>query len=357
MARKSTYEILGFNDRLLMLIGIPMVALILPILMPDGVPGETWPFFRVKALIGLVYTIIFWMAGRTITIQLRRRYPNIEDTRKRLMMMIVGLLGVIVLVTLGMKPLVAPLVVEYCPPGYRPEPLPIMATSAVICLSVMGIYEARAAISKWKDTLVEAERLRKENVQSQLDRLKSQVNPHFLFNSLNTLSSLVHESPDTSVEFIQNLSRTYRYILEIKDRELISLDEELECIDAYVFLLEMRFGDNLVVSIEIPESYYGHYLAPLSLQLLIENAIKHNVVSRKRPLRIVISVNAAGNLVVRNNLQLKQNVGKSTQTGLSNIKNRYALLVKREVQVISGPEYFTVILPLIKLEKHESSDH
>jgi LytS/YehU family sensor histidine kinase len=237
------------------------------------------------------------------------------------------------------------------------NPLGMGLISIMLCAAVLGVYETMFALSRWKSTLVETEKLRRENVQAQLDTLRSQVNPHFLFNSLNTLTSLVHDNPDLSVEFIQKLSRTYRYVLEIRDRELITLGEEMECVHAYLFLLNTRFGDNLKVNISIPGEAEKLYLAPLSLQLLIENAIKHNVVSNRKPLQIFIEVKDGDTLVVRNNLQKKEQEQAGTRSGLENIRNRYALLVKREIEVKESAEEFTVTLPLIKLEKYASGHH
>ena len=187
--------------------------------------------------------------------------------------------------------------------------------------------------------------------------MKNQVNPHFLFNSLNALTSMIHDQPDKAVEFVQKLSKVYRYILEIKNKEMISLREEMECIYAYQFLLKMRFGDNVRFHIDIPEDHMGCHIVPLSIQILLENAIKHNVISTGKPLSISIQLAKNGNLIVSNNLQKKNVVNGSTKTGISNINSRYQLLTGKQVEVIVTQEQFSVSVPLIHVEEYEAAHH
>lgn len=213
---------------------------------------------------------------------------------------------------------------------------------------VISIYEAVYFMKRYMHSAAEAEQLKREMVQSQLETLKNQVNPHFLFNSLNTLVSIIPDDRDVAVEFVRKLSKVYRYILEINDRELILLREELEFLNSYIFLQKIRFGDNLVVKMEIPEHLLEHQVVPLSLQMLLENALKHNVVSTEKPLHIEIYIGKNDQtLVVRNNLQLKQQVLDSTGTGLKNIRNRYHFASGREVETIVTTSAFIVALPLI----------
>ena len=185
------------------------------------------------------------------------------------------------------------------------------------------------------------------NMQSQLEGLKNQVNPHFLFNSLNTLTYLIPENADKSVHFVQQLSKVYRYILELKDKELISLEEELRFLDAYTFLLKERFGENLCVEIDIPDEFLNKNIIPLSLQILCENAIKHNIISSQKPLCLKVFIQNEDKLIVKNNLQKKNQEMNSTRLGLQNIKNRYRFFSEKEVEVIATQEEFVVVLPLI----------
>ena len=179
-----------------------------------------------------------------------------------------------------------------------------------------------------------------------MNALKTQVNPHFLFNNLNTLSAVIPDNPGQAIDFVQQLSKVYRHILEVRDEQSIFLRQELDVLRAYAFLLKTRFGSNLDITIHVEEENLQQKIAPLSLQILMENAIKHNIVSSARPLRIDVYADQ-GRVVVRNNLQKKQQLIESTGLGLDNIRNRYRLLGNRQVEVEEGPLNFTVFIPLI----------
>lgn len=168
--------------------------------------------------------------------------------------------------------------------------------------------------------------LQKENLQSQYEVLKQQVNPHFLFNSLNVLTSLIKIEPDLAEKFSEQLSKVYRYVLENKDNELVDLNTELNFLEAYIFLLNIRFMDKLEVRVNISESRRYDKIIPLAMQLLIENAIKHNIMSRSNPLLIDIFIDDSNYLNVINNLQKRPSMVVSTGIGLKNILNRYQLL-------------------------------
>jgi LytS/YehU family sensor histidine kinase len=181
---------------------------------------------------------------------------------------------------------------------------------------------------------------------AQLNALKTQVNPHFLFNNLNTLCSIIPENPKQAVEFVQELSKVYRHILEVKDESTIPLLDEMEVLEAYVFLLKTRFGDNLQMNISVSEDKMKERIIPLALQLLMENAIKHNIVSHDKPLHINITV-VNNHIVVSNNLQKKNQVHESTGIGLNNISNRYKLLTNQPIIVTETEQLFSVSIPLI----------
>lgn len=168
--------------------------------------------------------------------------------------------------------------------------------------------------------------LQKENLQSQYDVLKQQVNPHFLFNSLNVLTSLIKLEPDLAEKFSEQLSKVYRYVLENKDNELVDLNTELNFLDAYIFLLNIRFVGKLQVNLNVPDENRNDKIIPLAMQLLIENAIKHNVMSKSNPLVIDIFIDNENRLNVINNLQERPSQIVSTGVGLKNILNRYQLL-------------------------------
>jgi len=190
--------------------------------------------------------------------------------------------------------------------------------------------------------------LQKENLQSQFDVLKQQVNPHFLFNSLNVLTSLIKLEPDLAEKFSEHLSKVYRYVLENKDNELVDLNTELKFLDAYIFLLKIRFVNKLNVNIDIPESKRYYQVIPLALQLLIENAIKHNTMSKSNPLQIDIFIDKQNFLNIVNNLQERPTQIISTGIGLKNIQNRY-LLLNNTIPVFEKTEtHFITKVPLVK---------
>ncbi|MFN4994365.1 MAG: sensor histidine kinase [Bacteroidota bacterium] len=220
-----------------------------------------------------------------------------------------------------------------------------MVTSVIITLLINSIFVANAFFRQWKRTLQEKEELKRTSLSAEFETLKSQINPHFLFNSLNTLTTLIEENPATATNFIHKLSDVYRYVLNQKEKETVTLGEELEFIQAYVYLNQIRFGNNLCVHIHVPAECRNKSIATLSLQMLLENAIKHNVISAKHPLQINISANGS-ELHIRNNLQRKMNV-ESNGIGLNNIITRYGYLTKSQVEITETEDYFMVILPLI----------
>ena len=181
---------------------------------------------------------------------------------------------------------------------------------------------------------------------AQFDALKNQLDPHFLFNSLNVLTSLIDENPDNAQRFTTALSKVYRYVLEQKNKELVSVDEELQFARTYISLLKMRFEDSIIF--EIPEKAKdpGAKVVPLSLQLLLENAVKHNVVNDNHPLKIKI-FESGGNLIIENNLQIKKILKKSSGVGLTNIKQRYQLLTDKQVNISKTEDSFRVAIPML----------
>jgi LytS/YehU family sensor histidine kinase len=192
--------------------------------------------------------------------------------------------------------------------------------------------------------------LQEENIISQFESLKAQVNPHFLFNSLNVLSSLIFIDPNKAAKFVRQLSKVYRYVLEHKDLDTIRLRDEEPFIDSYIFLLKTRFDQNLTVEKDLPETIMDKRVAPMVIQLLIENAIKHNVVSKVKPLTIRLHLSDEY-LEVRNNLQLKSSTEVSSGIGLKNIRKRYEYLTNKKVEVLETDGFFTVRIPLIENDK------
>lgn len=219
----------------------------------------------------------------------------------------------------------------------------------VISISIFYLILNRKSHFRMRHMEIQAEQLMKENALAQFEALKNQVSPHFLFNSLSILSSLVHVDANLSEKFIDQLSKAYRYILEQKDNETVSLKTELDFLHSYAFLLKIRFEDKFDVKIYITDKEAEKYcIAPLTLQLLIENCVKHNRMSQKEPLIVTILIKD-DYLVVINPVRPRSEIERTTSTGigLSNIKNRYQLITKSPVQISKEEELFEVKIPLL----------
>lgn len=203
-------------------------------------------------------------------------------------------------------------------------------------------------LSNWRAQAVQAERMRTERFKSEAQLLRDQLNPHFLFNALNVLTNMVYEDADLSADYIRKLSKFYRYVLEVQDEELISLDRELTFGESYFTLQQNRFGANaLQLSLDVKNSG-SYHIPPMALQLLLENAIKHNQINTASPLVVSVSIQEEY-LCVRNNMQARTQEAEGTGIGLKNIVERYKHLSERQVEVIPDETHFEVRLPLLHL--------
>lgn len=344
----SAVKYLGFDDRLMVALGIPVVALIIPPLFFGETYAGDFMAFCAEWGMALFFTTFLWFGNRRVVIEIRKRGAHLSD-RKRVIYTVAG----VVLFTIAFNTLTYVITpeemrLEMQGPGF--------GSSVFITLFIVTIYEAAWTSARFKRAQMEAEQLKHANLQGQMNTLKSQINPHFLFNSLNTLISLIPEDPDKAELFAQKLSDTYRAILKIKEREVIPLRDELECLESYTFLLNTRFGEAFLLKCEADDRFMNRYIVPLSLQILLENAIKHNIVSRSRPLTVEIFINDDENLVVRNNLQPKMEPVSSTGTGLQNIDERFTLVAERSVEVVKTETSFTVVLPLLNIQDYAHSD-
>jgi len=338
---------IGFNDGLLMAIGIPLLSFIIPIVFMNcsfaRPPYLTWE----KYCATLTITAIIWFGNRYIMIFSRKRYPQFAEVRKRIFFQ--SVLMFIFTVTSNT------ILGQFTKKIFNQEGVSLSEvdmlihsnSAAIFCtIMIIAIYESTYFMHQLRDSVEETEKLKRENLSAQLNALRTQVNPHFLFNNLNTLSSLIPENPKHAVDFVQQLSKVYRHILEVKDEKSISLKDELDVLNAYTFLLKTRFDKNLNVKINIPVEKLQKRVVPLSLQILMENAIKHNIVSADKPLHIDVFTEN-GSLVISNNLQIKNQVNESTGIGLENIRNRYKMLSDAPVKVTENGTNFTVSIPLI----------
>jgi hypothetical protein len=330
------------------MIGIPFLSFIIPIVFM-GCRFNRPPYLTLeKYFIILGITAIIWIGDRYIMIFSRKRYPMFNEVRKRLWIQSLVMLVFTVASNIILDQLADRLFSKDGGPLTEADSFIHSNSAAIFCTIMMiAIYESIFFMHQLRKSVQEAEKLKRESLNAELNALKTQVNPHFLFNNLNTLSSIIPENPGMAVEFVQQLSKVYRHILEVQDEQSIPLKDELDVLRAYAFLLQTRFGDNLDITIDVPEEKLKKKIVPLSLQMLMENAIKHNIVSSDKPLKVNVFAEN-GNLVVRNNLQKKNQVNSSTGIGLDNIRNRCKLLGNGEVAVTESGTSFTVSIPLIE---------
>lgn len=209
------------------------------------------------------------------------------------------------------------------------------------------LYEADYAFTKFKESSAEKETLQELSVKDEFDSLKNQVNPHFLFNCFNTLSSLIAVDKPRAEQFLNELSKVYRYLLRNNQDGVGTLESEIRFIESYYKLLQTRHGEAVKLNIEIDKRYNPYLVPSLTLQLLVENVVKHNVLSKNKPLVIDIFTTAGNQLVVNNNLQRRTVQAPSNKVGLENIKAKYDLLRQPGFRVMEDGKNFTVVLPLI----------
>ncbi|WP_308992453.1 histidine kinase [Mariniflexile litorale] len=196
-----------------------------------------------------------------------------------------------------------------------------------------------------KDAL-EKEQLKQQSLHNELAALKNQVNPHFLFNTLNSLSLVIREDQNAAIKFINKLSFLYRYMLQSKNQDLITIKEELKFLESYIFLIKQRYRDNIQVNISIKKECYQRKIPTLALQFLLENAVKHNEISKNKPLVIEV-LNDIEAVIVKNKLQKRTGFVESTHMGLTNLNSRFKLLTNKEIIIQNDKNYFTVKIPLL----------
>ena len=339
MTADKRYQYLGFNDRWYMLIGILVLAMITTLLFSNTLenPNE----FIFSYLVSMCFTIMNWVSMRFIMIRLRKKFPDISDSLKRNVIYFFTILGVIVLYNeigeLLLRSIFGP---SYHGPDFKGN-----LVVALISIMVMAIYEAIYYLSKIKEYIVKEEKANQVLVQSQLDTLRNQAQPHFFFNSLNTLRDIIEtDSKKDATRFVDRLADVYRFILETGKANIVTVEEEMAFAKSYLYVQSERFGNNLKVVWDIPKGQELKRMIPMSLQLLLENAIKHNVISKAKPLEITIS-SKDDEIAVTNNLQPKTTMLSSTKIGLSNIVKRYELLGQEIPKIEKTASYFRVVLP------------
>ena len=258
------------------------------------------------------------------------------------------ILGGSLVITITLSLIISKFAIQFIPIIQFPVSLQIMGNlikDIIIYTLVLLFTFLLISVYERQKALIENEKLVVENIRIRYEVLKNQVDPHFLFNSLNTLDGLIGVDDDKAHEFVQNISSVFRYA--IGNKEIMYLDEELDFTEAYASLMKIRYGDNFQIQYNIEEKYKRYYIMPISLQLLVENAIKHNVISNKHSLIITIETTLNDTIRVLNNIQPKQKAEPGTGIGLANLTERYKLLFQKEV-TITQTDVFCVEIPLIK---------
>ncbi|MCG7855731.1 sensor histidine kinase [Flavihumibacter sp.] len=276
---------------------------------------------------------------------IRSRYPELNQTKSRVMYKL--LTNLLVMTPSILLILVIFHLFEIL--GYRYDPQDLKGFLLVgLCINIIfeTLWEVIYTIDKYKESLAEQELLEQMSLGQEFENLKSQVNPHFLFNCFNTLSGLISEDKKKAEQFLNELSKVYRYLLR-NNENASTLESELAFIESYCQLLKTRHGDGLQINFEIDRKYYPYTLPANSLQLVVENAVKHNIISKEQPLVLEIFTTSAKQLVINNNLQRKLKMETSTKIGLQNIRSKYKLLRHDGFQVIEGQKNFMVVLPLV----------
>jgi two-component system LytT family sensor kinase len=303
-----------------------------------GLEMQIYLFFA-----SIVLASVFWEALRNINELLNRIYPFEKNLPGRMAVQLI--LGAVVGLILRF------FIYKWGEPRlpFHLDSMFLATTWALYIFFPTGInlgFFTVYFIDRWRDSIILNERLEKEKSQVQFDNLKNQLNPHFLFNALTSLNSLIFENQQLASDFLQQLAKVYRYVLQNKEKNFVLLTTELEFIAHYVKLLETRFEGALKINFDISEDAKEKAVVPVTLQILIENAIKHNIVDREKRLSIDI-VTVGDYLVVSNNLQVKKNVETSNKQGLDNLKSLYHFLTDKQVIVEPTDGRFYVKIPLL----------
>lgn len=326
-------------------IAISLVVGIFVFLYATSAPREL--YLTVGLIVAVLLLIL--LANRALTISLDRKLPWLTHGNKRFYSQLsIGVLVSLIIINLSYFLFKITLTED---PPVGSQIATINALSILILLPIISINFGIQFLKRWKNAQLASEEFQKESIKAELNALKNHLDPHFLFNNLNILSSLISKDQKQSQAYLEKFAEVYRIILQSSSEELVELKQELSFISAYMYLLEIRFEDTIQLSMAIDKKDEALYLPPLTLQMLIENAIKHNTVSEIRPLKIYVE-SQNGYISVKNNLQEKKvELPNSGQTGLENIKRRYSYFTTKPVEVIKNPNAFIVRVPLINISE------
>ena len=343
--KEKRLKYVGFNDLWFSAIGILTLTVVTTYLFNNEIWSLSTLEITISLFVTLLFTIIDWSINRSIMIYLRKKFPDFRSDAKRITLFFFGIVCTVLLVDfIGISLLT---LIPGISAGDFASRIRILVFVIILTIMIMALYEAIYYNIRLKASVREEEQSKQILIQAQLDALMNQAQPHFFFNTLNTLRDIIDQnSKEEAKEFVDKLSDMYRFLLEVGNDNLIVLTNELRFAKAYIHIQSERFGDNLKMNWDIPESASHKFIVPMSLQLLLENAIKHNVISKSKPLEIKVTVRD-NSLVVSNKIAAKSTQLPSTKVGLANIKKRYALVSHETVAIENDEDHFTVSLPLL----------
>lgn len=325
--------------------GIFLVYVVYDIVNQRDIDLKSYTDFRVN-IVGVFAFIFFYELLSIINDWIDKYWKWHIHTRKRfaIQFFIDFLLVIIVFVPVGWA--ISGYIAIDQKVDYWEDALIIGSVSIVITFLAVIFELAIFFLTEWKESQLLVEKFRTENLEFRIDRLKEQLNPHFLFNNLNTLYALIIENPVKASEFVLELADIYRYLLKNKDEEIISLKEELEFTRSYIFLISNRFAGSVHIQVDLPVTVLSSNIPPLTLQMLIENAIKHNSFDKLNPLEVRI-FESQNKIIIENILQPKMETVETTHIGLNNLKERYRFLSGQDIEILKNDHKFIVMLPII----------
>ncbi len=331
-----------------MVFGIPFVSVLINTLLyghllQDNARSQ----FGACIIIALIYTSIYWVSFRMIFRFFVIKYPDTIHNKKRQVITSLFVLGTYFILQFILD-IFLRLVLKNQTSIPEPDAVLKIITSLIFTVLVLAVYEGLYLSLKIRQNEEEKNQMIQDSISSQLAGLKNQINPHFLFNSLNTLSSLVHEDADRADAFIGKLSKVYRYILDKYDDHLVTLGDEMNYLHSYLYLMKERFGENLHYTEKIDDKLLHKYVLPMSLQITFENCLKHNIITKEKPLFITVETSDDGkHIIISNNLQKLIFPSTTKALGLENIKKRYNFFTDSQVIIDEKENVFKVILPLL----------
>ncbi len=333
--------------KIMLTFAIGCVVFVIGNLLSDGFNYDSFNDFSIQFGFYQLYAFVLGYSNMAFFDYMERRNWEKSNYIKRI---ILGIIGSTFITLIGLFFLRAGTSVFYYGTDFNvfmeKESWQAYSFGIWITLSIVIVFHIVYFYNRYQKNKIKEQKVIAGTASAKFDALKNQLDPHFLFNSLNVLTSLIEENPKNAQKFTTSLSKVYRYVLEQKSKELVTVDEELNFARTYMLLLKMRFEDSIIFEIPDKASNPESKVVPLSLQLLLENAVKHNMVTSSKPLHIKIYEDD-NYLVVMNNLQLKQIVKKSTGVGLENIKQRYQLLSNRKVNINQREKDFAVAIPML----------